>query len=56
MNQFDEITLRDRFRVYKEVVLEITTLLEPRFLPCLKEEGLYPVSLQVLITLRFLAL
>ncbi|XP_062422257.1 putative nuclease HARBI1 [Pungitius pungitius] len=55
LNQFDEITFRDRFRMHKENALEIITLLEPR-LSSLSQRG-RPVSnqLQVLITLRFLA-
>ena len=55
MNQFDEITFRDRFRMYKEDELEITTLLEPRLSSMSQKRRPVPCSLQVLITLRFLA-
>ncbi|KAM4604773.1 putative nuclease HARBI1 [Polymixia lowei] len=55
LNQFDEITFRDRFRMYKEDVLEIITLLEPRLSSMSQRGRPVPSSLQVLITLRFLA-
>ena len=55
LNHFDEITFRDRFRMHKEDVLEITTLLEPRLFTMSQRGRPVPSSLQVLITLRFLA-
>ena len=55
LNQFDEITFRDRFCMYKEDVLEIITLLEPRLSSMSRRGRPVPSSLQVLITLRLLA-
>lgn len=54
LDYFDEITLQDHFRM-KENALEIISLLEPR-LSSLSTRGRPTLtSLQVLITLRFLA-
>ncbi|KAM3874193.1 putative nuclease HARBI1 [Diretmus argenteus] len=55
LNYFDEVTFRDRFRMYKENALEIITLLEPG-LTILSQRGRpVPIPLQVLITFSFLA-
>uniref|UniRef100_A0A8C7DRS1 DDE Tnp4 domain-containing protein n=1 Tax=Oncorhynchus kisutch TaxID=8019 RepID=A0A8C7DRS1_ONCKI len=55
LNYFDEIAFQDQFHMYKENALEIISLLQPR-LSSLSQRGRpLPNSLQVLITLRFLA-
>ena len=54
LNQFDKISFRDRFCMYKEDVLETTTLLEPRLSSMSQRGGHVPSSLLVLITLQVL--
>ncbi|KAI2643094.1 hypothetical protein H4Q32_027983 [Labeo rohita] len=52
---FDDTAFQGRFRMYKQHALEIISLLEPT-LSCLSLRGRpLPSSLQVLLTLRFLA-
>ena len=55
LNYFDEIAFQDHFHMYKGNASEIISLLQPR-LSSLSQRGRpLPNSLQVLITLRFLA-
>ncbi|XP_060740456.1 putative nuclease HARBI1 [Tachysurus vachellii] len=55
LNEFDEINFRDRFRMYKQNVADIIILLEPRLSSHSLRGRPIPPSLQILITLRFLA-
>ncbi len=57
LNYFNKITFQDCFRMYKENALEIisTVCLRLDFPLSLKERRPTPTSLQVVITLRFLA-
>lgn len=55
LNYLDEIAFLDRFRMCKENALEIISLLEPRLSSPSQRGRPLPNSLQVLITLRFLA-
>lgn len=55
LHYFDDTAFQDRFRMSKENAVEIISLLEPR-LSCLSLRGRpLPISLQVLLTLRFFA-
>uniref|UniRef100_A0A4W5JKK2 DDE Tnp4 domain-containing protein n=1 Tax=Hucho hucho TaxID=62062 RepID=A0A4W5JKK2_9TELE len=55
LNDFDEINFRDRFRMYKATAADIISLLETRLSSDSFRGMPIPPSLQVLITLRFLA-
>ncbi|KAK2868835.1 hypothetical protein Q7C36_000706 [Tachysurus vachellii] len=55
LNEFDEINFCDRFCMYKQNVADIIILLEPRLSSHSLRGRPIPPSLQILITLRFLA-
>ena len=55
LNDFDDINFRDCFRMYKATAADIISLLETRLSSDSFRGMPIPPSLQVLITLRFLA-